>query len=621
MNETRRFTAFHQALLKLCHDPGFIAHGRDAKLADLTQLCSDLLDIHRVSVWRLDQQADAIECEVLYARGTGHDHSRMRLERHLNPAYFDALLEARVIDASDARQDPRTRDFNDGYLSKLGIHSMLDAPVFDVGWLSGVICLEALQHRNWTLPEVSLATAIADTISLINTYEAWCQSQQQLDYITHFDRLTGLPNMASMRERLQRMVCNQEAFALFWLDLDRLKTINHGIGQLEGDQVIIEIANRLRNLSLPGKDRIARTGGDEFILLVRQPTDTNQLQDLATYLLDCVRQPIQLHGQVDIASDPAGLRDQEVSVSASLGICLCPAHGKDPASLLKHAEAAMYHAKECGRGQVQFFNSSLNDDARSSFLLEAQLRSAIRNGELDVHYQPIIRASDGTIHQLEALVRWDHPDHGMLQPAHFLELARSVGLMAELGSAVLHRACQHLRQAEHAGVVLPRVTVNLAPEQLLDPCLPEHFKAIYISHGIAGDNFDFELTEDVITGDSEVLQSVLRRLVSQGARLSIDDFGTGYSSLARLKQLPFDKLKIDCSFIQDIPEDADDCAITLSILGLAHGLDLAVVAEGVETPEHEQWLTDRGCDYLQGYLYSKPVPIQSLLRDLARRAG
>lgn len=608
MNPNQQFIEHHQALMKLCHSRDFIQDTRRNKLTALTRLCASLLDVGRVSVWWLQSSGDCIESEILYQLGQDHSYDPLCLERRTNPPYFDALLTARVIDAGDARSDPRTAGFTRDYLEPTGIHSMLDAPVFDDGELSGVICLEALEKRDWTLADISLATAIADTISLINSHEAWSQSQQQLDYVTHFDELTGLPNLNSMRDRLHRLTRDETPLALLWIDLDRIKTINDGMGQMVGNQIIGEVANRLRGLSIPGKDKIARAGGDEFILLIRRQVDEAHLRHLAERILNTLAEPMQLP-------------DQAISVSASLGISVWPQDGQDSATLLKHAEAAMYHAKEKGRAQAKFFNNSISADARSRFQLESQLRLAIRNAELDVHYQPIIDAKDRSLVQLEALVRWNHPTHGMLPPIRFLDLARSAGLMPQLGLAVMRRTCEHIRQAQQAGCKLPKVAINLAPEQLLDVALPDQLVELYNSFSLNGDCFDFEVTEDVVKADTENLRALLKRLVALGSSLSIDDFGTGYSSLARLKHLPFSKLKIDRSFVMELPQDSDDCAITLSILGLARGLGMAVVAEGVETEGQERWLTDQGCDFLQGYRYSRPVPFEQLMTEVLRDAG
>lgn len=610
MSQNKTFIEFHEALLKLSHHSDFINDNRSRKLASLSSLAGTLLNVDRVSFWQMNSAQDRIDSEVMYRLDEGHDYKPLSLTSADNAAYFKALQTARVIDASDARTDPRTTAFTDAYFRPLGIHSLLDAPIFDGGRLSGVICLEANQQRTWTLPEISFATAIASTVSLINTHEAWLRSQKQLDYVTHYDSLTGLPNLQSFRERTRHLIQKMRqrhdgGFRLIWIDLDRLKTVNDGMGAVGGNRVIAEIGNRLRSLFLPGRDKLARVGGDEFAMLIRQSPEQHCLDDLIQQIQHCI-------------SDPIVIDDQTVRMSASIGVCAYPDDGTDTESLLRSGEAAMYHAKENGRAQMQAFNPAIHSTARSRFVLESELRHAIQHNELDVFYQPIVDTDSRHMVSNEALVRWNHPQQGWMSPIEFLDVARNAGLMRDLGEAVLRRVCRDRQEAGRRGHHMTTTAINLSSEQVMDEQLADRVQALLDEYGIRGDELQFEVTEDAIKGDSKAMQAILDQLVALGSKLSIDDFGTGYSSLARLKHLPFSKLKIDRSFIRDIPEDADDCAITLSILGLAQGLGMRVVAEGVETDEQYQWLRDKGCALIQGYLFSKPVPFETLLSYDAR---
>ncbi|MDV2077200.1 putative bifunctional diguanylate cyclase/phosphodiesterase [Marinobacter xestospongiae] len=617
MSDSRLFTDFHERLMKLSHSTEFINESRDRKLAALTTMCATALDVERVSVWHLSHGHDRLTCEHLCIDGdTVVQDKALELHAREHPRYFEALGRARLIDANDAPHDKRTASFARDYLIPMGIQSMLDAPVFDGARPSGVICLEALQHREWTLPELSFVVAIADTISLINTHTAWLESKRKLDYLTHYDSLTGLPNLHSLRDRVEYLVSKanrrrQGPFALLWLDLDRLKTINDGLGPQVGDQVIAETGERLSNLQINGKYLLARIGGDEFALLLRASGDGHGLDGLVKQ----VQQSIQA---------PFVLQDQHLSLTASLGICRYPDHGHDAETLLRSAEAAMYHAKKRGQGQACWFDSSIQITARSRFALERDLRYAILNDELTVHYQPIFDGTGKLMVSAEALVRWQHPERGMLPPIEFLEVARGAGLMNELGDCVLRQVCRDIQVARERQQPLPVISVNLAAEQVLTAELPERVAAVCKNFGVSPQALQFEVTEDAIQGDSQTLRTTLTQLVAAGSELAIDDFGTGYSSLARLKSLPFSRIKIDRSFIRDIPTDEDDCAITLSIIGLAKGLGLSLVAEGVESLEHEQWLQSHHCDYLQGYRYSRPVCFDDLcnhfLDDLPRPA-
>ncbi len=613
MTDSHLFTSFHEKLMKLSHSPEFINEPRELKLAALTTLCAKALGIERVSVWILSHGADRMTCEYLHDKHrdpSGQDssnHSPLVLYRNDHPNYFDSLSLARVIDATDARNDSRTSSFTENYLTPLGIHSMLDAPIYDGARPSGVLCLETLSKRVWTIPELSFVVAIADTVSLINTHEAWLESKRKLDYLTHFDSLTGLANLYSLRERLgyrisQAARMNNGEFLLLWIDLDRLKVINDGLGPDVGDQVIAETGRRLANMPIAQSDLLARIGGDEFALLIDDQGGRQRLDELIGKIQAQTCLPISINGQ-------------QLCVTASIGICRFPDDGHDAETLLRSAEAAMYYAKKHGQGQSYRFNTSIQTTARSLFALERELRDAIHQDQLSVYYQPIFSTADKSLDSAEALVRWQHPKRGMLPPIEFLEIARGAGLMYELGECVLRQVCRDVQQARQRGIELPHITVNLASEQVLNPELPDFIARTCAAFFIPPSALHFEVTEDAIQGDSRSLRKTLQRIVANGSELAIDDFGTGYSSLSRLKTLPFAKLKIDRSFIRDIPNDEDDCAITRSIIGLAKGLGLSLVAEGVESRAHEEWLERHGCQFLQGYRYSKPVPFETLIQE------
>ncbi|MDL0430386.1 sensor domain-containing phosphodiesterase [Marinobacter sp. TBZ242] len=595
---------FHKALMELSHSPAFINRERNQKLAALTALCARLLNVERVSVWKFPEQRDRIESEWLHTPdgGTGKTTS---LYQSSNPDYFSALESERVLSVPNAHEDPRTRAFTADYLAPKGISSMLDAPVFDGARLSGVVCLESITPRTWTLPEISFVIAIADTISLMNTHEAWLDSKQALEYATRYDSLTGLLNISSLRDRINYLVGKLErrglgSLALIWVDVDRLKSINDGLGAQVGDTVIEEIGQRLKQIKVPGKDLLARIGGDEYALIIRNHTLPDTLENTASKVRHEIGKPIRVNGH-------------SIRVGASVGICHLPGDCKTTEDLLRGAEAAMYNAKHKGRDRACFFDSSIQVSARSRFEMENYLRTAITEQKLEVFYQPIANAAGSSVESVEALVRWQHPERGWLSPIEFLDIARGGGLMYALGECVLRRVCEHWQWARSNQIDVPEVSINLAPEQLLVSELPRLIRTVCAEHNVPVNTLHFEVTEDAIQGDFSAITAILEELVADGAQLSIDDFGTGYSSLSRLKGLPFSRIKIDRSFISNIPDDEDDCAIILSILGLARGLGLSVVAEGVETKAHETWLREQGCDYLQGYLYSKPLPFDQLV--------
>ncbi|MBW7472555.1 sensor domain-containing phosphodiesterase [Marinobacter sp. M216] len=611
MRDSEILVTHHKALMELSHDADFIEQPRHQKLAALTELCARRLNVERVSVWSFPPKGDRINCEWLYdASAAPCDRSNsggpLSLYQSEHPAYFTTIGSERVVAVENAQEDPRTRSFARNYLSIHNINAMLDAPVFDGARMSGVICLESRQNRLWSPPDISLAVAVADTVSLMNTHEAWIRSKQALDYVTRFDSLTGLANMDSLKARINHLIKKVKkrgrgALALIWIDIDRLKIINDGLGPQAGDQVIAEIGRRLNDLQLTGKDYLARIGGDEFAVVIRNKTLPALLDSAAELIQQRIRSPIRVDGQ-------------DLTITASLGISHYPGDCEGGEELLRSAEAAMYHTKYRGRGQSTQYDSEIQMTARSRFAVESELKLAMENGGLDVFYQPIMDSTGTRIESAEALVRWNHPDRGWLSPIEFLDVARSAGLMFRLGECVIERVCDDWRACRAKGINLATISVNLAPEQVMVTNLPSLIRDVCGSHSMPVSALQFEVTEDALQGELRVLSRVLEDLVDSGAMLAIDDFGTGYSSLARLKSLPFSRIKIDRSFIKHLPDDDNDRAITLSTIGLARGLGLSIVAEGVETQAHERWLFENHCDYLQGFRYSMPLPIGELTR-------
>ncbi|WP_442021178.1 putative bifunctional diguanylate cyclase/phosphodiesterase [Oceanisphaera sp. W20_SRM_FM3] len=595
----KTFFSYHKALMQLLHSAGFSALSQRTKLEALLTLCGDLLKTDSVSIWSMSSCGASLNREFYYQPQSGHHYLPYTLTRAEHALYFKVLEEAEILVTHDATQDPRTQSLRGTYVGHgSDVAAMLDVPIYDGNRLYGVLCLESAAQRHWSLPDIACATAFADTVSLTNTHQAWLNSRKELDYITHHDDFTGLQNRHSLEHRLQQLIQKDvpNHFALLWFDIDRLNTINNGLGDQVGDAVVSEVAARLRGLLLPGKDMVARVGGDEFAMLYAWPDDDSELAATVASIMDTLHQPIYI-GQ------------QKLVVTTSVGVALYPRDTDDINSLLRCSESAMYHAKACGRRQAQFYNQAVSVSAKARFLLESQLIDALANNGLSVFYQPIMSADLQTLVSCEALVRWSHPRAGFLSPAEFLPLAYEAGLMTELDLWVLERVCQDIKQARTQGLCMPTVAVNLSADTVMDPLLADKVFNLLEHYQIQGGQLELEMIEDAIKGDSSTLSDTLAQLVRMGIKLSIDDFGTGYSSLLRLKNLPFTKLKIDRSFIQDLPHDIDDCALTLSILGMARGLGLAVVAEGVENIDQEQWLQQQGCHYLQGFKYHRPMPV------------
>jgi diguanylate cyclase (GGDEF)-like protein len=433
-------------------------------------------------------------------------------------------------------------------------------------------------------------------------------AEQRVHELARYDSLTGLPNRNMFLDELERAIARAQRqggeFAVCFIDLDRFKTINDTVGHAAGDQLLQAMAQRLQ-ATLRKSDLVARLGGDEFVVMLEGGAEGGDLAVVAQKLLDAVGSPVELQGCSFL-------------VTASIGIGRYPADGTDAATLLQHADAAMYLAKDCGKNNIQFYTAELADLAASQFELESALRLALARDELVLHFQPKVSVSSGRILGLEALVRWHHPTRGLVPPGEFIPLAEERGLIVPLGRWVMQQACRQIRDWRAAGLQVPPVAVNLSTRQFADDNLVDHLVSSMSACGVMATDIEVELTESVLMSDPERANEVLRRLHRMGVRIAIDDFGTGYSSLSYLKRFPADTVKIDRAFISGLPGDSDDAAITQAVIAMAHSLGLQVVAEGVETDEQLAALQRLGCDEAQGFLLGRPVDAARTAVLLAR---
>ena len=420
----------------------------------------------------------------------------------------------------------------------------------------------------------------------------------RLDYLAHHDPLTNLPNRLLLFARLEHCIelssRERKSAALLMLDLDRFKDVNDSFGHLAGDELLQQVAIRLTS-RLRGVDTITRLGGDEFAVLLE---DLSRPQDAAMVANDII---VAL-------SEPWCLSNgAEVRIGVSIGISLYPDHGQNSEELLQHADAALYRAKDEGRGNFKYFSEELTEAAMRRINLESLLRRAISKKELHVYYQPQIDIRSGAIIGAEALLRWYHPDEGLIPPSQFIPVAEAIGMIGEIGEWVLVEVCRQGQRWIEAGLPPLRLAVNLSPHQFRYGDIAASVTAILDETGFPAERLELELTESALMEREAEAVLILGRLRALGVRLAIDDFGTGYSSLAYLKRFPLDILKIDKSFIDDIPQLEDDKEIAAAIIGMAHTLHLKVLAEGVETEEQLNFLKKQDCDFYQGYYKSPAV--------------
>ncbi|QDX80023.1 hypothetical protein B9N43_01390 [Denitratisoma sp. DHT3] len=422
------------------------------------------------------------------------------------------------------------------------------------------------------------------------------QTEQRIWHLAHHDALTGLPNRVLLHDRLGQVLAQadrkSQRAALLFLDLDRFKSINDSLGHSVGDELLKQVAERLRR-TVRAVDTVSRMGGDEFVVVLDDVGSVDDVVLVAEKIIAAVEPPIVINGQ-------------ELRATPSIGISIYPEDGNDAMQLMKNADTAMYHAKAAGRNNFQFFTASMNEQATRFFNLETRLRAAFEAGDLLLYYQPLVDLRKRSVVGMEALMRWRDPAHGMVSPMEFIPVAEETGLILPLGEWVLHEAMRQNRIWQEQGHPLLSISVNLSPRQFRQRGLVDTVRAILAETGQPARLLELEITESTLMQDVAETMAKLEELAAMGVRLSIDDFGTGYSSLSYLKRFPVHKLKVDQSFTRDLCEDKEDAAIVMAIIGLAHNLDLDILAEGVETERQLSMLMSYGCHKFQGYYFSRP---------------
>ena len=433
-------------------------------------------------------------------------------------------------------------------------------------------------------------------------------AEKQMQHLANYDALTGLPNRNLLQDRFKQVLAhvsrNKLRTAVLFIDLDQFKTINDTLGHNVGDILLWSVADRLVS-AVREEDTVARQGGDEFILLLHHIDSVEDADKVGLKLLTTLTQPYQINEKL-------------LYVSASIGIAIYPDDGKDVDTLLKNSDTAMYHAKESGRNNYQFFSPNMNQMAMEKQTLGTDLHHALERNELLLHYQPVIDISSGELTGMEVLLRWQHPDRGLISPVKFIPLAEDTGLIVPIGEWVLVSACEQLKSWQDQGYDVPSLAINLSAKQFRKNTLAATISRILKASGVEARYITLEITESVFMENTDEVAEMLRTLSGMGLAISIDDFGTGYSSLSYLKRFPINTLKIDRSFVMDIVTDPDDAAIVTAIIAMAHSLKMKVIAEGVETAEQLAFLHQQQCGQYQGYYFSKPLPASEIVAKLRR---
>jgi len=432
------------------------------------------------------------------------------------------------------------------------------------------------------------------------------RAEQQVQHLAYSDTLTGLPNRALLMHQLRDALarCDREAtqLAVLFLDLDRFKPINDTMGHAVGDELLKAVAQRLRNC-VRRSDTVARLGGDEFVVVLAGIRAQREATRAAQEIIERIAEPFVCDRH-------------EIFSSMSIGIATYPADGRDPGTLLKSADMAMYVSKQRGRGNYQFYSHEMNQAARERLELENSLRRALRQQEFSLWYQPQVNLADGRVTGLEALLRWHHPELGIVPPGLFIPTCEEIGLILPLGEWVLRSACRQAKAWVEAGYPPICIAVNLSVMQFRQNDLVQRVRAILEETAVDPACLELELTESMIMEDAEGTVRTLRQLKDIGLRLAIDDFGTGYSSLSYLSSFPIDRIKIAQRFMADVTGDPRNAAIVETIIAIARSLGIEVIAEGVETAQELEFLRSRGCDDLQGYYFSRPIPSDAVTARL-----
>jgi diguanylate cyclase (GGDEF)-like protein/PAS domain S-box-containing protein len=589
---------------------GQLDDGVEAALAELGGL--DAVD--RIEVVLFDE---AERTMVNTHEWTGRDVPALRQPGRALPAgrlpFLQMLRQNHEVNIPSVALLDETWAAERAWFEVRGVRSALAVPLADRGRVIGFMGFEAVQ-QDWTF-EMGHVLSLRSAAGILGQAFAKQAAEARLVFEARHDSLTGLPNRWAFIEALDRAVSSlvgastaeeegRTSVAVLLFDLDRFKVINDSLGHRLGDELLAELTRQV-DAARPETTVLARMGGDELVVMVEGVTSSTEAVALAQHLLGALRRPVTVEGH-------------EVSTTASVGIALTSDPFDSADDLLRHADAAMYAAKEMGRDRVEVFDEALRAKVRRRLQNEIELRQALDHDELTVHYQPEVDVqSDGGIIAVEALVRWRHPRRGLLAAAEFIDLAEETGIIVDIGRWVLREACaQQVRWREQIPDHPVRLRVNLSALQLAEPDLLPDVMDILSDTGIEPASLCLEITETVVMADAEASLQVLQKLRGLGVELAIDDFGTGYSSLSYLKQLPVDVLKIDRSFVDGLGTDPDDAAIIEAILVLAQSLGLGVTAEGVETETQLQELVRLGCRRVQGFFFARPSPPEEIAARL-----
>lgn len=628
LNHTQDLLAEKQLLLELIRKLSMCTNSEEA-LETCFYYLGEVLKNQNIAAHLYDEIEGEFRPVKMSKTSSWHEvdwkavHAEEKLDYDNDELFKEVIQSKQSVFVPDISCDPRP---NQKLCQAFGIKGMFFMPLVATGQVLGVVAVVSFeQTKEYSIHQKQLAQMIVDAtaISVSNLkrmeYLEWAVEKRtkelqdintRIKHQASHDVLTGLPNRRKYSEQLRAALVNaagKRKIAVMFLDLDQFKNINDALGHDAGDSLLIEVANRLGQC-MPNENTIGRMGGDEFTIILPDVKDRQQVEAVGQEILEAFESPFLIG-------------DYEIRISFSIGISIYPYDGENVESLTKHADIAMYRAKELGGGRVQFYSPKMSLQPSGQLELEKDLRKAIEAEELLLHYQPLINLQTGIITGVEALIRWRHPKHGLIYPDRFIPYAEHTQLILPIGRWVLETACIQNKAWSDAGIGSFRVSVNLSARQLLDSKLTTEVEQILHATGMAADHLELEITESVILQRVDSVLETIRKLRQLGVHIAIDDFGTGYSSLSHLKHFPIDSLKIDKSFIGGLAKEPRNASIVAAIIAFSKSLNLRSVAEGIENVDDLAFLRRNGCAEGQGYWFSKPLSAEGITDLLGKTNG
>ncbi|MBM7570114.1 EAL domain-containing protein [Aquibacillus albus] len=571
----------------------------------IAESAANSLGIERVSIWMYDKSRYALHCKDMFEWSKNSHTSGANIDLEDNPHYMVSIEKDSLITVHDVYKEIGNKNIYKPFLDH-SVSSFMDAPIRVDGRVVGIVNFEHIgMPRQWTYDEQSFATSIADLVELAIEKSERKRVEKKVEHLAYYDQLTKLPNRIYLFQKLQEFLedakQNKHQFAVLYFDLDQFKNINDSLGHSFGDQLLTEVAQRIKGC-IRQIDLFARMGGDEFILILPRIRKKEDVAVVAERIIKAFKAPIKID-------------ESELYITTSIGISVFPDDGKDEETLIKHADIAMYEAKAKSRNGYCNYSSSMNEDSVERLLMETNLNKALERKEFVLLYQPIIELNNNKIVAAEALIRWQHPDLGLIPPARFIPLAEETGLIKPIGYWVIRTVCEQLKLwQKQYGMQDFRIAVNISAIQFEDEDFIEKVKQILQETNVHPSHLEFEITESVMQ-NIEKSMAILGELRTLGIHVSLDDFGTGYSSLSILKHLPINNIKIDKSFIDDV-KFADDETIVQNIIDMSQNMKFKVVAEGIENEIQLNFLREKQCDYGQGYFFNMPLPVLDFEKKL-----